>query len=528
TLTEVRDAIHRAHAPALVPLVAVPTLPQKRTRRRLALVAVLAAALLLIATSTGVLLNQTTVVAARANLTIFQGTVEVRHGSGNFAAAATSDLLEQGDTIRTASGGHAALTFFDRSLVVLEPDTQIVLETLRTVAGGRDIDLILRQVTGKTWHVVAHTIGDGGRYSVLTPTSTNTVQGTAFQVRIDTVGRTVVSTTDGTVRTFGTDTAVPPVLVAAGMQSTVSQTGPSAASPITDPTLTFTFEDATQAFVVNAAGQAAGTKEGATLRYIPGSEIAQDNGRVVVTIPGSDAGRFSSIVAPKGDVAQVRIATVLNQGGNATTVTETRPVENGAAKGGVTVTGTTIVMLSDSAAKAATAPIVASAPPSPTPFNPLTLISQGPQGNLGPAGPVGLNGEPGAQGPPGPAGPTGAAGVSGAPGASGVPGVAGSAGAIGSGGPSGPAGAGLPRATGATGAAGNNGVDGATGATGASGAIGPTGSQGPTGAVGATGIAGSNGVDGATGATGPTGAGLDGATGATGAIGATGATGATG
>src|SRR5207244_9728491 len=57
TLTEVRDAIHRAHAPALVPLVAVPTLPQKRTRRRLALVAVLTAALLLIATSTGVLLK---------------------------------------------------------------------------------------------------------------------------------------------------------------------------------------------------------------------------------------------------------------------------------------------------------------------------------------------------------------------------------------------------------------------------------------------------------------------------------------
>src|SRR5207249_11910505 len=116
-----------------------------------------------------------------------------------------------------------------------------------------------------------HSIGDGGRYEVLTPTSTNTVQGTAFQVRIDTVGRTVVSTTDGTVRTFGTDTAVPPVLVAAGMQSTVSQTGPSAASPITDPTPTFTFEDATHAFVVNAAGQAAGTNDGATLRYSPGS-----------------------------------------------------------------------------------------------------------------------------------------------------------------------------------------------------------------------------------------------------------------
>src|SRR5207245_6847629 len=182
-------------------------------------------ALLLSVTSTGVVVNQSTVVAARANLTVFKGTVEVRHGSGRFAAAATNDLVEQGDTVRTASGANAALAFFDRSLVVLEPDTQVVLEQLRTVAGGRDIDLVLRQQTGKTWHVVAHSIGDGGRYEVLTQTSTNTVEGTACQVRIDAVGRTVVSTTDGTVRTFGTDAAVPPVLVAAGMQSTVTQTG---------------------------------------------------------------------------------------------------------------------------------------------------------------------------------------------------------------------------------------------------------------------------------------------------------------
>src|SRR5439155_1112270 len=455
-------------------------------------------------------------VAARANLTIFQGTIEVRHGSANFVAASTNDLVEQGDTIRTASGGHAALTFFDRSLIVLEPDTQVVLETLRTVAGGRDIDLVLRQVTGKTWHVVAHTIGDGGRYSVSTPTSTNTVQGTAFQVRADGLGRTVVSTTEGTVRTFGTDTAIPPVLVAAGMQSTVTSTGPSAAAAITDPSLTFTFEDANQAFVVNAAGQAAGTREGSVLRYIPGSAVAQDNGRVAVTIPGSDAGRFSAIVAPKSDVAQVRIATELTQGGKTTSVTETRPVENDTAKGGVTVTGTTVVILSDSAAKAAPAPILASAPASPTPFNPLTLISQGPQGNLGPAGPVGLNGEPGAQGPPGPAGPTGPAGISGNPGPSGAPGATG---------PSGVGPAGAAGAKGATGATGSNGATGATGATGAIGATGANGTNGTNGAVGPTGPQGPTGATGATGSTGATGAtGTNGTNGTNGATGATGAT----
>ncbi|TMF73038.1 MAG: response regulator, partial [Chloroflexi bacterium] len=410
TLTEVRDALQHAHAPALVPLVAVPPAPKRRSRRPLAFAAALAAALLLIVTGAGVLVNRSAVVTARASLTIFQGSVEVRHGSGRFAAASTNDLVEEGDTIRTTGGAHAALTFFERSLVVLEPDTQVVLEQLRTVAGGRDIDLVLRQQTGETWHVVGHSIGDGGRYAVVTPTSTNTVQGTAFQIHIDGVGRTVVSATDGTVRTLGADTAVPPVLVTAGTQSTVTQTGPSVAEPINRPTLTFTFEDANQAFVVNAAGQAAGTKEGSVLRYIPGSSVAQDKGRVAVTIPGSEAGRFSSVVAPKSEAAQVRIATELTQGGKSTTVSETRPVENGMAKGGVTVAGTTIVVLSDSAAKGAPAPILATTPPSPTPFNPLTVISRGPQGDLGPAGPVGLNGDPGAQGPPGPAGPTGATG----------------------------------------------------------------------------------------------------------------------
>src|SRR2546425_3789438 len=248
TLTEVRDAIHHAHAPTLVPLVAVPPLQKKRSRRPLALAAALAAAFLLVATTTGVVLTQPTVVAARANLTIFQGSVDVRHGSGGYEAASTSDLVQQGDTIRTASGAHAALTFFDRSVVVLEPTTQVVVETLRTVSGGRDIDLVLRQLTGGTWNVVAHSIGDDGRFEVVTPTSTNTVHGTAFQVRVDEQGRTTVSTAEGTVRTFGLNTAVPPVLVSAGMQSTVNETGPSAAQPISESTLTFTFGDAGQAF----------------------------------------------------------------------------------------------------------------------------------------------------------------------------------------------------------------------------------------------------------------------------------------
>src|SRR2546422_951680 len=151
TLSDVRESLRRAYAPAGLPLVAVPhvTTPQ-RSRRPFVLVGTLTAAFLLFATGLGVLLSQSTVVAARANLTVFQGSVEVRHGTGAFAAATRNELVQQGDAIRTAAGGHAALTFFENSVVVLEPETQIEIETLRSVSGGRDIDLLMRQTSGKT------------------------------------------------------------------------------------------------------------------------------------------------------------------------------------------------------------------------------------------------------------------------------------------------------------------------------------------------------------------------------------------
>src|SRR3989475_11135948 len=138
TLSDVREALRRAYAPAAVPLVAMPHVAQpRRSRRPFVLVGTLAAAFLLFATGLGVLLSQSSAVVARANLTVFQGSVEVRHGSGAFAAATSNELVQQGDAVRTQAGAHAALTFFENSVVVLEPETQVELATLRTVARGR-------------------------------------------------------------------------------------------------------------------------------------------------------------------------------------------------------------------------------------------------------------------------------------------------------------------------------------------------------------------------------------------------------
>src|SRR2546422_6466051 len=79
TVSDVRDAIQRSQAPAVVPLVAVaPTMHIPR-RRALPPGAAIAAALLLFATGSGVVLTQGALTHARAHLTIFPRAVASPH-----------------------------------------------------------------------------------------------------------------------------------------------------------------------------------------------------------------------------------------------------------------------------------------------------------------------------------------------------------------------------------------------------------------------------------------------------------------
>src|SRR5262249_29507045 len=141
--------------------------------------------------------------SARGQLTIFQGNVEYRRAGGAYAMANSGQIVRQGDSLRTLANAHAALTFFEQSVIVLEPATEIDVVSLRAVAGG-DIDVTLRQTSGKTWSVVTHQLSPQGRYVLQTPTSQTEVVGTAFQVRVDAAtGSTLVTATDGVVRTSG-------------------------------------------------------------------------------------------------------------------------------------------------------------------------------------------------------------------------------------------------------------------------------------------------------------------------------------
>src|SRR5207302_5251787 len=211
TTSDVDAAIVRAFGAPTAHVVAFPAAavtPHRKTspRRRLMPYAAIAAVLLLLVAGLGILLAPATSgLQARAQMTIFQGNVEFRRAGGAYVAASTGQLVRQGDSVRTTANAHAALTFFDDSVAVLEPATEIEVVSLKALSGG-DIDVTLRQTTGRTWHVVSHQLTPQGHYVVLTPTSQTTVTGTAFQVRVEaTTGATTVTTTDGVVRVSGID-----------------------------------------------------------------------------------------------------------------------------------------------------------------------------------------------------------------------------------------------------------------------------------------------------------------------------------
>jgi len=135
-------------------------LPLFVTQRRVAIALVVA--LLLFLSGIGAILTQATRVTTRGELTIFQGNVQVSHGGG-FASAASGAPLSQGDTLRTLAGSNAVVTLFDRSIVVLEPNTELAIAELIpvTVQNGTVLQVLLRQTSGRTWHCHRSSAGLG-------------------------------------------------------------------------------------------------------------------------------------------------------------------------------------------------------------------------------------------------------------------------------------------------------------------------------------------------------------------------------
>ena len=113
--------------------------------------------------------------AHSSTVTVLDGQVLIRHGSGPFAQIGDGDVVGPDDTIRTAAASHGVLTFFDGSTIELEPDTEITITALQASASGDKI-VQISQALGRTWHVVTKLVSPNSRYEINTPASTAAVR----------------------------------------------------------------------------------------------------------------------------------------------------------------------------------------------------------------------------------------------------------------------------------------------------------------------------------------------------------------
>jgi hypothetical protein len=341
-------------------------LPKSRTARALLLLG-LTAVFALVMTGVLALMFPTQALGSSSTLEVLDGVVAVSHDGNTFALGQNGEMLQQGDVIRTGEGAHAVLTFFDGSVIELEPDSEIRVETLQATSAG-DLLMTMQQTVGRSWHVVSRTLTPNSKYEVRTPAATATVRGTAFLVSVSPLGVSNVQTTDGVVAMIGGGQEV---LVPPGFQSNVLPGGvpdPSTPAPPPPALLRIVLDATPNAAVVDAFKRTVGVVNGLPIRYIPGSTVALVDGKLVLTIPSPSLGRLDTHIQPakSSDFAvdvnvQIQVGDVVV--GN---VIDRRSVgANGIAKGGLVLTTTGTVLLPDSEAKTSEEPKIGRLPPPP-------------------------------------------------------------------------------------------------------------------------------------------------------------------
>lgn len=273
---------------------------------------------------------------AATTVTIISGDIQVRHGAtGSFVTATDGEVLVAGDTVRTAEGARAVLTYFEGSTVSIEPNTELTIETASSNPDGSTV-VVMQQHFGRTWHVVTKLITGNSKYEVKTPASTASVRGTAFEVDSD-GERAVVTTTEGTVVDRVADPDRPgetvDVPVPAGKtheQKKNARPAPAAVAPEAERTLTMTLDDQ-NSLVIDAEGRKNGIdKNGKRHLETPGAQLVKTkDGKLQVVLPNVSDGRVEALVRRPGGGEVDVLTTVEDQGKEAVKVESKVKVDAG-------------------------------------------------------------------------------------------------------------------------------------------------------------------------------------------------------
>lgn len=266
---------------------------------------------------------------ASTTVTVISGDVQVRHGAtGTFVSATDGEVLSAGDTVRTADGARAVLTYFEGSTVSVEPNTELAIETASALTDGSTV-VVMQQNFGRTWHVVTKLITGNSKYEVKTPASTASVRGTAFVVDSD-AERTVVTTTEGTVVDrvadpdhVGQTVDVPVPAGKTHEQKKNAPPAPAAVAPQPERTVTVTLDDQ-NSLVIDSQGRANGIdRNGKQRRETPGAQLTKtDDGKLQIVLPNVTDGRLEAVVRSTG--GEVDVQTTVEDRGHEPVKVETK------------------------------------------------------------------------------------------------------------------------------------------------------------------------------------------------------------
>ena len=117
-------------------------------------------------------------VSVKAQLVVESGIVEVKHGTGVWVDAENGMDLYQSDFVRTGDNSSASIILFKTSIVRLDSNTEVKLETL---IKEEETSVTLKQDSGRTWNTISKISGIDN-YEVQTPTTVASIRGTAFVV----------------------------------------------------------------------------------------------------------------------------------------------------------------------------------------------------------------------------------------------------------------------------------------------------------------------------------------------------------
>src|SRR5262245_45725325 len=150
--------------------------------------------------------------ALDARVASVQGAALRRNNQRAFLLA-RGDLLSPGDEIDTRGGGRVVIELTDGSVVVVNPNSRIVISDYRAATSLREMFRIL---VGRVRVKIAHYGGKPNPYRVNSPTASILVRGTEFGVAVEPSGDTTVAVYEGLVEVQSLSDSRRRVLISAG------------------------------------------------------------------------------------------------------------------------------------------------------------------------------------------------------------------------------------------------------------------------------------------------------------------------